>query len=316
MGEPGQAVPHRPVMVREVTGLLVRGPGGFYVDGTVGAGGHAEALLEASGPQGRLLGMDRDASALAVAARRLARFGSRVELVKGDFREMKAVLAGRGVEAVDGVILDLGVSSMQLDEPGRGMSFRRDERLDMRMDREGGLSALELVNGADEGELERIIRAFGEERAARAIARAIVRARERAPIETTGRLAAVVREAVPARLRPRSIDPATRTFQALRIAVNRELEGLDAAIRDAAQLLRPGARLAVIAFHSLEDRIVKRTLRELAAPCVCPPGLPRCACGRSPLARLLGRRARRPSPAETESNRRARSARLRVVERI
>jgi 16S rRNA (cytosine1402-N4)-methyltransferase len=291
---------HDPVMVAEVIDLLAPARGGLFVDCTVGLGGHTAALLEAGAT--RVLGIDRDADALALAAERLAGWGDRVRLAHADFRDLRRVLDERSVAAVDGVLADLGVSSAQLDEPGRGFSFRRDEPLDMRMDRATGSTAAEWIAGASEAEIADTIYRFGEERFSRRIARAIVRARETAAVATTGQLAAIVRRAVPSRGWQR-IDPATRTFQAVRIHVNRELDGLDAFIGTAVSRLRAGARLAVIAFHSLEDRIVKQTMRSLA--------------GAGDLAlRLLTPKPVSPGDAEVARNPRARSARLRAIERL
>jgi 16S rRNA (cytosine1402-N4)-methyltransferase len=281
------------VLVDEVVALLAPSRGGLFVDCTVGLGGHAAALLEAGAD--RLLGLDRDAEALALAAARLAPWGDRVELVHADYRRLAEVLAVRGIDRVAGVLADLGVSSFQLEAQGRGFSFRRDEPLDMRMDRSAGPTAADLLAAIDERELADVISRYGEERHARRIARAIVRARASGPIRTTGELAAVVRRAAGGR-RGR-IDPATRTFQALRIHVNRELEGLDAFLEQAAAHLAPGGRLAVIAFHSLEDRIVKHTFRRLEG------------------VRVLTRRPIAASEDEVARNPRARSARLRAVER-
>jgi len=287
-------------MVAEVLDLLAPARGGLFVDCTVGLGGHAAALLEAGAT--RVLGIDRDPDALVFAAERLAPWGDRVMLAHADFRDLGRVLDERSVAAVDGVLADLGVSSVQLDEAGRGFSFRRDEPLDMRMDRSAGPTAAEWIARASETEIADTVFQFGEERFSRRIARAVVRARETAPIATTGQLAAIVRRAVPSRGWQR-IDPATRTFQALRIRVNRELEGLDAFIASAVSRLRAGARLAVIAFHSLEDRIVKQALRSLA--------------GAGDLAlRLLTPKPVSPGEAEVARNPRARSARLRAIERL
>jgi 16S rRNA (cytosine1402-N4)-methyltransferase len=286
-------------MLDEVVALLRPQGGGVFVDCTVGLGGHAEVLLERGAD--RVVGLDRDRDALAAAGRRLARWGERVALVHADYRGIDRVLDEGGIGEVRGVLADLGVSSMQLDAPGRGFSFRRDEPLDMRMDASGGPTAADLVAQMEEAELADVIFRFGEERFSRRIARAIVAARERAPIATTGALAAVVRRAVPTKGWQR-IDPATRTFQALRIKVNEELEGLDAFLASAARRLEPGGRLAVIAFHSLEDRIVKRTFRALAAG------------GDTRLA-IVTRRPLVASDAEVERNPRARSAKLRAIER-
>ena len=273
------------------------------MDCTVGLGGHAAAMLAAGA--GRVIAMDRDAAALEIARRRLSDAGDRVELVHADYRDLPRVLADRGIHAIDGALADLGVSSLQLDEAGRGFSFRQEGPLDMRMDPSTGTSAAELLRTSDETTLADVIFRFGEERHARRVARAIVRAREEHPLTRTTDLAAVVRRAVGGRGRQR-IDPATRTFQALRIWVNRELEGLDRFLEAAVDALRVGGRLVVIAFHSLEDRIVKQTFRALSAPGVDE--------GRT--VRLLTRKPIGPGPDEVRRNPRARSARLRAVERV
>jgi 16S rRNA (cytosine1402-N4)-methyltransferase len=273
--------------------------GGVFVDCTVGYGGHTRAMLDAGAS--RVIGLDRDADALRQAAAALASEESRVELVHSDYRRLDEILDARGITDVDGILADLGVSSMQLDEAGRGFSFRRDEPLDMRMDRTSGLTAAEMIRDADERTLADVIYEFGEERHARRIARAIVEARGRSAVDSTGRLAEVARRAVPKKGYSR-IDPATRTFQAIRIWVNRELEGLDVFLTQAARRLRPGGRMAVIAFHSLEDRIVKHTLRSLQTT------------GDIGLT-IRTKRPVVPSEAEVERNPRARSAKLRVAER-
>ena len=282
---------HEPVLLAEVLELLRPSEGGFFVDGTVGLGGHAEAVMQRSTPSARLLGVDRDAEVLALAAERLAPFGERVELLQHDFRRLPELLSER--RAPHGILLDLGINKVQLDTPERGFAFRNDGPLDMRMDRSEGPTAAELVNRLSERELADLIYRFGEERASRRIARAICRSR---PIQTTAELAALVRRALPRRAR---IDQATRTFQALRIAVNRELEDIDASLEALASHLAPRGRLAVIAFHSLEDRIVKRSFRDLKRRGFT----------------LLTRKPIRPGDAERERNRRARSARLRAIER-
>jgi len=293
------ATAHEPVMVPEVMELLGPARGGLFVDCTVGLGGHSRALLDAGAD--RVLGLDRDPSALAIARETLARFVDRVELVHADYREIDRVLDDRGIASVAGTLADLGVSSMQLDADGRGFSFRRDEPLDMRMDQSRGPSAAELLKDAEETELADVIYQFGEERYSRRVARALVHARTEAPIDTTGRLAAIVRRAVPHRGHQR-IDPATRTFQALRIWVNRELEGLDAFLASAARRLVAGARLAVITFHSLEDRIVKHAFRAMEK---AGEGL-----------RIVTKRPLSPQDEEVARNPRARSAKLRAIERL
>ena len=292
-------VRHEPVMVDEVVSLLAPARGGTFVDCTTGLGGHSAALLD--GGAARLIGLDRDEDALRLAASRLAPYGDRVELVHSDYREIGAVLQARGIEAVDGILADLGVSSMQLDQEGRGFSFRRDEPLDMRMDRSQGPTVADLVAQVDETDLANVIFQYGEERHSRRVARAIVHARGNAPITTTGALAEIVRRAVPTKGYQR-IDPATRTFQALRIWVNRELDGLDAFLGDATRRLLAGARLAVITFHSLEDRIVKHTFRAIAAA--------------GEAWRVLTKKPVVPGEEELARNPRARSAKLRAIERL
>jgi len=286
-------------MVAEVLEQLAPARGGVYVDCTVGYGGHTRALLDAGAS--RVIGLDRDPQALLHARAVLASYASRIELVHSDFRRIDDVLDARDIPGVDGLLADLGVSSMQLDEAGRGFSFRRDDPLDMRMDPTSGETAADAIRDADERTLADVIYEFGEERHARRIARAIVEARSRTPIRTTGQLAEIVRRAIPRRGYSR-IDPATRTFQAIRIWVNRELEGLDTFLARAAGRLRPGGRMAVISFHSLEDRIVKHTLRSLQA--AGAPGLT-----------IRTKRPIVPSEAEVERNPRARSAKLRAAER-
>ena len=290
---------HVPVMSAEVVAALAPGRGGVFVDCTLGLGGHAAAVLTAGATH--VIGIDRDAEALAVARERLARWAGQVEFVHADFRGLGDLLDARGVPRVDGILADLGVSSLQFDGDGRGFSFQRDERLDMRMDRSSGPTAADLIAELPEGELADLIYRYGEERYSRRIARAVACARREGPIATTGQLAALVRRAIP-RKGYSPIHPATRTFQALRIAVNRELDGLDRFVGEACGRLAPLGRLVVIAFHSLEDRVVKHTLRELAAD-------------GSRSLRLLARKAVRPTESEVESNPRARSARLRAIER-
>jgi len=290
---------HEPVMVSEVVSLLTPERGGLFVDCTIGLGGHSAALLDHGAE--RILGLDRDEQALNVSRERLAAFGERVEFVHSDYRELARVLDERGIAAVNGVLADLGVSSMQLDSEGRGFSFRRDEPLDMRMDRSVGPTAADLIATADETALATVIYEFGEERHSRRVARHIVQARANERIETTGALADIVRRAVPTRGYQR-IDPATRTFQALRIWVNRELDGLDTFLADAARRLLAGARLAVITFHSLEDRIVKHTFRALAAA--------------GDALQVLTRKPLVAGDEELARNPRARSAKLRAIERL
>ncbi len=292
---------HAPVLVAEVISQLAPARGGLFVDCTLGAGGHTRALLAAGAS--RVLAFDRDRTALALAGTQLADVSARVEMVHADYRSLADELDARGLTHVDGGILaDLGVSSMQLDDEARGFSFRADAPLDMRMDRDSGRTAAEMLRDVDEAALADVIYQYGEERFSRRVARAIVRAREAGPLETTGQLAAIVRRAVPTRGWQR-IDPATRTFQAIRIWVNRELEGLDAFLRIAVSRLLVGARIAVIAFHSLEDRIVKHTFRALAQ-------------GPESTLSLITRRPIEATEDEIARNPRARSAKLRVAERL
>ena len=299
------AFEHQTVLREEAAALLEPGTGRVIVDGTVGGGGHAEALLERGAT---VIGIDRDASALAAAAVRLGRFGERFRPVRGNFGEVEALLEG---QPVDGLLLDLGVSSPQLDDPERGFSFQREGPLDMRMGGDGPTAA-QIIDASSERELERILVDDGEERFARAIARELKRARPRTTLEA----AEAVKRAVPRKAWPKKIHVATRTFQALRIAVNRELDLLPGALRQAHALLRDRGRLAVISFHSLEDRKVKQAFRQLEGRCTCPPGLPVCACGAQGSFRPLTRKAITASEAEVEANPRARSARLRAVEKV
>ncbi len=302
---------HLPVLVNQVVAALTSPRPGWLVDATVGLGGHARALLEAA-PRAHLLGLDVDGEALELARQRLARFAGRVVLVQGSYRTLAEISREENLGSVHGVLFDLGVSSLQLDTPARGFSFRHDGPLDMRFGHEGPTAA-EILAEVGEEELVRFLRDLGEEPRARRVARAIAHARMRQPIRTTGELYRVVRAA----LGPGHghIDPATRTFQALRIATNRELEGLPSALEQAAQLLRPGGHLAAIAFHSLEDRLVKRTLRRLSGRCVCPPGTLVCQCHPERLLEILTPKPVVPGPEELAENPRARSAKLRVAVR-
>ncbi|MGI5877190.1 MAG: 16S rRNA (cytosine(1402)-N(4))-methyltransferase RsmH [Christensenellales bacterium] len=310
-----QSFGHIPVLLSESLSFLSPVSGGTYLDGTLGMGGHAEAILEAGSPDSRLVGIDRDREALAAAQRRLSRFADRFISVHGDFRDAVELLRQQDIAALDGAILDLGVSSYQFDTPERGFSYGHDAPLDMRMDRSGGTTARDVVNGYTQPELAQVIRTYGEERWAARIAQFIVRERERVPIETTGQLADIIRKAIPAGARRTGPHPARRTFQALRIEVNQELRGLEEAVESIAGLLNPGARLCVISFHSLEDRAVKTAMRRMENPCTCPRSAPVCVCGRKPIGKASPRGAVEPRPEETESNPRARSARMRVFEK-
>jgi 16S rRNA (cytosine1402-N4)-methyltransferase len=309
------ATDHVPVLAAEVRELLAVRPGETVVDATFGAGGHAALLAEEMKGRGRFIAIDRDPTVRPYFERFRRRAGVQTRLLRGDFAVVFEQLAGNGVGA-DAILLDLGVSSMQLDRPERGFSYAVDAPLDMRMDPSSAPSARDLVHEADERELQTILRRYGEERYARQIARAIVRRRRREPFERTGDLVETIRAAIPAPARFGDGHPARRVFQALRIAVNDELGSLEAALPAAVRMLRPGGRLAVISFHSLEDRIVKRFLREQERGCVCPPDFPVCVCGRKPVMRALHRKAIRPTPGETSLNPRAASARLRAAAKM
>jgi 16S rRNA (cytosine1402-N4)-methyltransferase len=306
------------VLLEESLEWLALEPRSLVVDGTIGGAGHAEAILARSAPSGRLIGLDRDRDALDAAARRLADYGERVRLVHASFRDLREVLARLGVDRVDGVLLDLGVSSHQLDTPERGFRFGADSAdrtpLDMRMDASAGPDAAELLRSATAEELEDWLRRYADLRGARRLARALIAARERAPLRTAADLVRVIREA---RIGGgRRHNPATLVFQALRIATNDELGALAAGLDAAIDVLRPGGRLVVIAYHSAEDRIVKNSLRDAARGCTCPPHVPVCVCGGRVRVRVLTRRPVSPGPAEITHNPRSRSARLRAAERV
>ena len=309
---------HIPVMVPEALRALEGKPGGVYIDANLGEGGHTEAILNASGPDGTVLGIDADAEAIASATDRLSGspgFPDRLATANANFRDIHAVATGNGLNAgsVDGVLFDLGLSSLQLDIEERGFSFRRPDPLDMRFDVRQTVTADDIVNRYGRDELADVIYQYGEERASRRIAAAIVAAR---PLQTATQLADVIANAMPRRGGSRRIHPATKTFQALRIAVNDELGALETGLEQAISLLKPGGRLVVIAYHSLEDRIVKNLFRREATDCICPPERPVCDCGHSASVRLVFRRVVKPSQAEIDGNPRSRSARLRAVERL
>jgi 16S rRNA (cytosine1402-N4)-methyltransferase len=306
---------HVPVLLQEVLGLLQCQAGGVYVDATIGLGGHAQAMLEQIRPGGMLIGLDRDKESLEKARVRLQPFSNSLRLLHENFKNLPLVLNNLAVGPLDGILVDLGISSYQILTPERGFSFQSDSLLDMRMDRTQRLTAADLVNGLPEDQLADVIYQFGEERLSRRIAAAIAAARERGPITRCSQLAEIVSRAV--RVRGfLSIHPATRTFQALRIAVNQELEALEEFFFEAVTFLKPGGRIAVISFHSLEDRIVKRGFRRLAGQCVCDRPRELCKCSRQALVQVLTHRAIKPGAAELEANPRARSARLRGVEAI
>jgi 16S rRNA (cytosine1402-N4)-methyltransferase len=309
---------HLPVMVEEVVTMLAAAPGSLQIDATLGGGGHAERILEASDPDGRLLGLDADGAAIArVRARLASRYGDRLRLRQANFRELAEVGPAEGFGAVDGCLFDLGLSSFQLADAGRGFGFRTGGPLDMRFDTGRGVPAAELLATLDAAELTALFRKYGEEPFAGRIARAIVEARRVAPIGTAEELAALVERVAPARAPGRRrVHPATRVFQALRIAVNEELEALDAGLAAALDLLRPGGRLVVLSYHSLEDRIVKRFFQAERRGCTCPPEVPVCVCGRAPRLRLVVSKGLVPGEAEIVANPRARSARLRAAERL
>jgi 16S rRNA (cytosine1402-N4)-methyltransferase len=307
---------HISVMPDEVLAALKPRSGGIYVDGTLGGAGHSGLILEASAPDGVLIGFDRDAEAIAVARERLAGFGERARLFQRNFSSISETLAEIGVETIDGFVLDLGVSSHQLDKDERGFSFMHDAPLDMRMDRSCGLSAADLVNTLPEAELFRIISEYGEERWAKRVAAFIVAARDQQPIETTLQLVDVIKGAIPKAKWEERLHPATRTFQGLRIAVNEELKSLEEGLDGLLKRLGKGGRGAVISFHSLEDRIVKSAFRAAAIGCTCPIGLPGCVCGRVPQFKVVTGKPLRATEEEIAENPRSRSARLRVVEKI
>ena len=305
---------HEPVMLKEVIDWLCVRKNGIYVDGTVGGAGHAYAILKETG--GFLVGIDRDDDALSAAEKRLAEFGSRKVLIKADFAELSKVLESLQIKKVDGVLLDMGVSSHQLDQAERGFSFNQPAPLDMRMDRGLKLSAYDIVNNFTQKDLEKIIRTFGEEKMAGRIAKAISQKRRLSPLSTTVELAAVVASAMPTKLRWQKIHPATKTFQAIRIAVNKELESIKPAIDSAADVLNHGGRIGIISFHSLEDRIVKNEFRALTGACTCPKDVPICVCQHKAVLKVLTKKALTPAAAEIEANPRSHSAKLRMAERI
>ncbi|MCG6892024.1 MAG: 16S rRNA (cytosine(1402)-N(4))-methyltransferase RsmH [Desulfobacteraceae bacterium] len=307
---------HIPVMLNEVVEHLVCRPGKVIADGTVGGAGHAEAICRNIMPGGILVGVDQDKDAIRHAQQRLAVFGSGVRLFHDNFAHLADILQRIGIEGLDGICLDLGLSLHQLTSSGRGFSFQQDEPLDMRMNVDTEITAADLVARLSAEELARVFRTYGEERLAKPIARELVRHRQKEPIRTTGQLTRIVSGVVLGRQKKRPpIHPATRVFQALRIAVNRELERLETFMNTAADLLRPGGRLCVISFHSLEDRIVKQSLKSLSAACTCPPRAPICTCGGTPKLRLPVRKGLQATKTEIEANPMARSARLRVAER-
>ena len=306
---------HTSVLLFETVGSLNIIPGGCYVDGTLGGGGHAFEVCKRLG-NGRLIGIDQDGDAIEAASKRLMAFQDKITIVRSNYRRIAQVLEELGIEKVDGIYLDLGVSSWQLDQPERGFTYRADAPLDMRMDQRQSRTAADLVNSCSEEELTRIIWDYGEDRFARNIAKHIVREREKEPIMTTGRLAEIIKGAIPAKVRATGGHPAKRTFQAIRIELNGELTVLEESIDTMIDLLNPGGRLSIITFHSLEDRIVKNRFRINEHPCTCPPDFPVCVCGKKSKGRVVTRKPILPSEEEMRENSRSKSAKLRVFERI
>lgn len=307
---------HKSVLLQECIDALNIRPDGIYLDGTLGGAGHSSQIACRLTEGGRLIGVDRDRTALAAAKERLAPYADRVTLVHSNFAKIDAILDSLGIPAVDGMLFDLGVSSPQLDDASRGFSYMADAPLDMRMDKDDVLTAGEVVNTWPQGELRRILYDYGEERYAPQIAAAICRAREKAPVETTLELVDIIRSAMPAQALREKQHPAKRSFQAIRIAVNDELGAVSRMMQAAVGRLNPGGRLAVITFHSLEDRIVKSEMQQAAHGCTCPPEFPVCVCGKKPLVKLVTRKPIVSGPAELEENPRARSAKLRVAEKL
>lgn len=306
---------HYSVMLDEtITGLNIK-PDGIYVDGTLGGGGHAEAVLERLGPKGRYIGIDQDADAIAAATKRLERFGDRLTVVKSNYENFGEILKELNINKVDGILLDLGVSSYQLDEGSRGFSYKQEAPLDMRMDREMTKTAYDIVNGYEKDRLMRVIRDYGEDRFAANIAKHIAAAREVKEIQTTTELAEIIKGAIPAKMRQGKGHPAKQTFQAIRIELNRELDVLQNTLEIMANSLNPGGRLCIITFHSLEDRIVKNAFKKFEHPCTCPPTFPVCVCGAVPKGRAVNGKPIVPGAKELEENPRSQSAKLRIFER-
>lgn len=309
-------VPHKPVLLKEVIRFLITETEGLYVDGTLGTGGHSIAIGKYLGDKGGLICLDRDPDAVNLSKKRLGFLGRRLNVFRRNFAELDEILAGLEIQGVHGILLDLGMSSLQLERSTRGFSFSRDEPLDMRMDPDEPLTAGYLVNNLSPGEIENLLREYGEEKRAKSIARAIVRDRCEHPIETSSQLATLVRKVFPPDNRFKGKHPATRSFQALRIAVNKELENLKTFLDKAPSLLLKGGRLVILSYHSLEDRIVKQTMREWERGCTCPPGLPQCVCGKEKIFRRITRKGLKPGVDEIKQNPRARSAIMRVAERV
>lgn len=310
------AFEHKSVLLYETVDSLNIRPDGIYVDGTLGGGGHAYEVCSRLGQGGRLIGIDQDADAIAAATERLKPFENKVTVVRSNYENIASVLHDLGMEKVDGIYLDLGVSSYQLDTASRGFTYREDAPLDMRMDQRGTQTAADIVNTYSEMELYRIIRDYGEDRFAKNIAKHIVRKRQEKPYETTGELIETIKAAIPAKIRATGGHPAKRTFQAIRIELNHELDVLNRSIDTMIDLLNPGGRLSIITFHSLEDRIVKKRFRDNENPCICPPEFPVCMCGKKSKGTVITRKPIVPGEEELEYNKRSKSSKLRVFERV
>lgn len=307
---------HKSVLLWEtIEGLKIKSDG-VYVDGTLGGGGHSAEIVARLHGGGRLIGIDQDEAAIEAAGRKLSGFGEKVLVVRDNYRNTKTVLARLGISGIDGMMLDLGVSSYQLDTKERGFSYRYDTPLDMRMDMRQNFSARDIINGYSEMELCRVIRDYGEDKFAKNIAKHIVKAREKKPIETTGELNEIIRAAIPAKMRVEGGHPSKRTFQAIRIECNRELEVLKESIEELIELLKPGGRLCIITFHSLEDRIVKTAFKTAQNPCICPPGFPVCVCGRKSKGKVVTGKPILPGEEELKENTRSKSAKLRIFEKV
>ncbi len=307
---------HRSIMLQETIELLHIKPDGIYVDGTLGGGGHSLEIVKRLNQGGRLIGIDQDGDAIEAAGRRLADYSSQVTIVRSNYARMPEVLHNLGIDKVDGILLDLGVSSYQLDNAQRGFTYRENVPLDMRMDQRQTKTARDIINEYTETELYHMIRDYGEDKFAKNIAKHIVMARNSNPIETTGQLVDIIRESVPAKVRAKGGHPAKKTFQAIRIELNQELDVLKDTLEQMVDLLNNEGRIAVITFHSLEDRIVKRIFRTCENPCICPPSFPVCTCGRIPKGRVVTRKPVIPSEEEMQENSRSKSAKLRVFERL
>lgn len=306
---------HTSVLLEEVIEGLAVKPEGIYVDGTLGGGGHSYEIAGRLHKDGKLVGIDQDEAAVLAAGERLKEFGDKVTIVRSNYRNTKGVLASLGIEKIDGMLLDLGVSSYQLDEQERGFSYRYDTPLDMRMDRRQTLSAKEIVNGYSESELFHVIRDYGEDKFAKNIAKHIVRARQEKPVETTGELNEIIKAAIPAKMRAEGGHPSKRTFQAIRIECNKELEVLKESLEELIELLNPGGRLCIITFHSLEDRIVKAAFKQAENPCTCPPSFPVCVCGKVSKGKVITGKPILPGEEELKENPRSKSAKLRIFEK-